>query len=676
MKRIFASVLVLILAAQACNFLTGLTRNGSSNAGGTPDLHPTHFMAQATSGVSVWLAWPAADGAQKYLLDFQTSDSEILPLAELNADQTSYEVIGAPEEMQLTFRLRVQTAAGTSAGETATVTTPQASPAPLSVQANEYKPIQWRPPTPDPKNPVIDPSKLFPPGFDPSNPLAANPADFLQKVEATVQIGPEGGTVSVTTPDKITYTLTIPAGALEAATPISLIPLETIDGLPFSGGLQGAVRIEPDGLQLDLPATLTIVRADAAPLPAGMLNLAFTFDGTGEEFHLYPFAPIGAGSFTPGGVQTIGLSNRPHSAGTLGGVTLSDLKAYGAAAGTAQDAGTVVKAHAPSSPADRLDSSMAYAQAVSTDDLAPLVQITAAAESASFISYMTNDAPDWGQMVNRLEQFDHLLNRHGKDPGLQGDYGKIWDLMLDRLQKMLAENKNKCLTNDDFYAQAVVAKMTSGKPGSFGGQLAARFKTKFGEAAFKDATALSKNCVLNLEVQSQIKSDTPDVAAYIVRVQGTIRNLKFNYSRGKVYLSGEGSLEYGPVDVIPHTTGSYTCEPWVPANTISAWTVLTRLEPVFNDVPNGTVTDFKLMKMQVKDDGVLKGTVKCTNVTSNGTQTTTVKVNLPANGGSVWYGLFHRGAHGGTARAPLALGMVIAGVRARSTAPMNPSSPR
>lgn len=102
MKRIFASVLVLILAAQACNFLTGLTRNGSSNAGGTPDLHPTHFMAQATSGVSVWLAWPAADGAQKYLLDFQTSDSEILPLAELNADQTSYEVIGAPEEMQLT----------------------------------------------------------------------------------------------------------------------------------------------------------------------------------------------------------------------------------------------------------------------------------------------------------------------------------------------------------------------------------------------------------------------------------------------------------------------------------------------------------------------------------------------------------------------------------------------
>ena len=151
---------------------------------------------------------------------------------------------------------------------------------------------------------------------------------------------------------------------------------------------------------------------------------------------------------------------------------------------------------------------------------------------------------------------------------------------------------------------------------------------------------MSKNCVLNLEVQSQIKSDTPDVAAYVVPVQGTIRNLKFNYSRGKVYLSGEGSLEYGPVDVIPHTTGSYTCEPWVPANTISAWTVLTRLEPVFNDVPNGTVTDFKLMKMQVKDDGVLKGTVKCTNVTSNGTQTTTVKVNLPANGGSVWYGLF------------------------------------
>ena len=353
------------------------------------------------------------------------------------------------------------------------------------MQANEYKPIQWRPPTPDPRKPGDRSVQAVPARLRSQQSPGRQSCRFPAEGGGHGPDGPEGGTVGVTTRDKITYTLTIPAGALEAATPISLIPLETIDGLPFSGGLPGAVRIEPDGLQLDLPETLTIVRADAAPLPAGMLNLAFAFDGTGEEFHLYPFAPTGAGSFIPGGVHTIGLSNRPHSAGTLGGVTLSDLKAYGAAAGTAQDAGTVVKAHAPSSPADRLDSSMAYAQAVSTDDPRLWCRSLRPQRAASLISYMTNDAPDWGQMVNRLEQFDHLLNRHGKDPGLQGDYGKIWDLMLDRLQKMLAENKNKCLTNDDSYAQAVVAKMTSGKPGSFGAQLAARFKTKFGEAAFK-----------------------------------------------------------------------------------------------------------------------------------------------------------------------------------------------
>jgi hypothetical protein len=72
------------------------------------------------------------------------------------------------------------------------------------------------------------------------------------------ELGYAGGTLSTTALDGTTFTLEIPEGALAAAELITMTPVESIDGLPISGGLVAAVDLQPSGLLLWKPAILTI----------------------------------------------------------------------------------------------------------------------------------------------------------------------------------------------------------------------------------------------------------------------------------------------------------------------------------------------------------------------------------------------------------------------------------
>lgn len=61
-------------------------------------------------------------------------------------------------------------------------------------------------------------------------------------------------------------------------------PVIALSGAPFSGGLAGAVRLEPEGLTLNTPATLEIEPPDGPP-PADR-RIGFTADGDGRDLHL------------------------------------------------------------------------------------------------------------------------------------------------------------------------------------------------------------------------------------------------------------------------------------------------------------------------------------------------------------------------------------------------------
>jgi hypothetical protein len=98
-----------------------------------------------------------------------------------------------------------------------------------------------------------------------------------------------GGRVEVESAG-VTYRLEIPPDALLGDEVITLSPISHIDELPLSGGLLGAVELQPHGLRLVRPATLTIQMPGnfkAADL------MGFAYQGDGEEFHLYPVSAEG-----------------------------------------------------------------------------------------------------------------------------------------------------------------------------------------------------------------------------------------------------------------------------------------------------------------------------------------------------------------------------------------------
>jgi len=117
----------------------------------------------------------------------------------------------------------------------------------------------------------------------PEEPDAPNVAVESSRREVAT-IGPGGGSVSTVSNAGIAYTLDVPPGALLADVEISIAPVTAIKGLPFGGGLVGAVTLSPPGLVLLSPAQLTI---GAVTTPAfGQRLVGFGWEGDARSIDL------------------------------------------------------------------------------------------------------------------------------------------------------------------------------------------------------------------------------------------------------------------------------------------------------------------------------------------------------------------------------------------------------
>lgn len=116
---------------------------------------------------------------------------------------------------------------------------------------------------------------------------AASPLTVSVLTEATgavrSTVPATGGVVTATGVDGSVFTLTVPAGALEADTEITMTPITGVTGLPLGGGLGAAVKLEPDGLRFLNWATLTIAPSRSIALDR---QAFFGFAGSGDDFHL------------------------------------------------------------------------------------------------------------------------------------------------------------------------------------------------------------------------------------------------------------------------------------------------------------------------------------------------------------------------------------------------------
>lgn len=138
------------------------------------------------------------------------------------------------------------------------------------------------PPTAAPSPGVITPT--------PAPTLAPNPLNVKVKLDdksaaSAVIAAATGGTVSAKAADGTKFTLTIPKNALLDDVKITLTPVTGVDGLPFSGGLVGAVQMAPEGLRFFQPAILTI-ESPAPVSTTGFQTVAFAYHAGGEGFYL------------------------------------------------------------------------------------------------------------------------------------------------------------------------------------------------------------------------------------------------------------------------------------------------------------------------------------------------------------------------------------------------------
>jgi len=101
---------------------------------------------------------------------------------------------------------------------------------------------------------------------------------------AHADINDQGGEVSAVSAGGVEFHLSIPPGALPGDYSIRLTPVSKMDGLNLSGGLLGAVQMEPEGLIFLKPATLTITLPPDIP-PEEVVP--FAYQGSGESLYLY-----------------------------------------------------------------------------------------------------------------------------------------------------------------------------------------------------------------------------------------------------------------------------------------------------------------------------------------------------------------------------------------------------
>ena len=102
-------------------------------------------------------------------------------------------------------------------------------------------------------------------------------------------IGPDGGQIVTTSASGVSYSLTIAKGALDRSVNITVTPVESMGTLHFGGGLAGGVQLEPEGLSLARPGTLTMVTA-ATP-PTGQRLIGFSGTASGDRVALDLAAP-------------------------------------------------------------------------------------------------------------------------------------------------------------------------------------------------------------------------------------------------------------------------------------------------------------------------------------------------------------------------------------------------
>ncbi|MCC7357871.1 MAG: hypothetical protein IT317_00240 [Anaerolineales bacterium] len=541
--------------------LGAVAETPSPSASATPGA-AGEVSASASSAAAVAVTWSAVAGATDYQLEARYAEGDYFAVATLPGDQTSYAHYVLPGSPTLTYRVTALTSNEPILVGTAPVSPPAALPNPLLVQPMEFVPALDAIPTLDPNNPQLpDLDALF-------KPIG------VQQV-----VGPEGGTVVVTSPDATVYTLEVPAGAVDQSLLFGLTPIEKVQGLPLGGGLLGAVQVSPR-LAFGLPLTLTVQLPAGRALPTPQ-TVGF---GVYDEFYLLPMTVTAEDSAAmllfEGGVYG------------LGAATADDLARQAARLPTDSQAQVAqlmaLLTAARADAAGMLDQILAGLEAQVTR-LAPPINSAARAAGPARPNGQAPVNPV-GDLWNALNSANLYFNERYSGPGriadITGSDDARHNRMIDDLAKWIKvfvdEAKEKCITQDDLLISEIIRRFQAPRE-IFWIRLWARYQALYG------GLNNAKPCAFEFSVTSAIYS-VDELGNYSdVKVHTeTPMILTLGVRNNRIVLQGHGPLVYDRYLLYDSICPPVTDIKPYPATALA----VTDLTPVFDS--EGHVKDFVL----------------------------------------------------------------------------------
>lgn len=390
-KSIYRLFTMIVVFSFACSFATGLT------GGGGPD----NFTAVLTAPDVVMLSWDAVEGATEYILELSIDDGDSFPIIALPPERTSYEDLTAPEKSNLTYQVQVVTDSGTAGKSQVSITTNARQPNPSTVS----------------------------PEYDEENAIVA-------------MVGAQGETLSLVDSNGVQYALAIPEGALSADTEIRMTAVTAIQDWPLDGNEIGAVRLEPEGLELNDVAILTI--GFSLDIDPDLAIVGFAFQGDGQEFHLQMSEPEnGLTEYLPseGGHLARPVFQKPKNVIRM---PVVELKVGGVGQTSGDKAAELVKNIPPTDPGAALQAKWA-AEDIVDQELAPLENVKgmkdpARAQAFELIKAIYN-AENCKDLDSGIASFQIWMNSRSY-VGLNDDQRRehtrqIWEELTDKIKEIL-----------------------------------------------------------------------------------------------------------------------------------------------------------------------------------------------------------------------------------------------
>jgi hypothetical protein len=235
-------------------------------------------------------------------------------------------------------------------------------------------------------------------------------------------VSASGGSLAAIAADGTVFTLEIPSGALLSDELITMTPLASIGGLPFSGGLAGGVQLDPEGLRLLKPATLRIEPATAV---SDAERTGFAYRAAGQEFHLHP-------SSSAGGAITLELL---HFSG------------YGAGRSSAQERSGFAGAHPPTSVPDQADQQAAAGQELYATALAMYAQILALSQARESVDVAVAQYGIWGPLASSTPA--------------AGLYAGLPAVLAARISAHIVDARSRCYLNHDLREAAWIMRLAA-----------------------------------------------------------------------------------------------------------------------------------------------------------------------------------------------------------------------